>query len=111
LDWDLRYNANSIVLHVIDAGLPGDYNHDGSVDAADYVVWRKTDGSQAGYNAWRANFGTTRGPGSGSALPSAEPLSAAVPEPGALTIMILATVGWCLHHRHAAQEAPATHQS
>ena len=22
--------------------IPGDFNHDGTVDAADYVVWRKT---------------------------------------------------------------------
>ena len=26
------------------AGLPGDFNHDGTVDAADYVVWRKNPG-------------------------------------------------------------------
>ena len=24
--------------------IPGDFNHDGTVDAADYVVWRKTGG-------------------------------------------------------------------
>ena len=30
--------------------LAGDYDADGDVDAADYVVWRKTDGSPAGYN-------------------------------------------------------------
>ena len=40
----------------------GDYNGDGSVDAADYVVWRRTDGSPAGYNTWRANFGATSAP-------------------------------------------------
>jgi hypothetical protein len=54
-------------------GLPGDYNNDGSVDAADYVVWRSAlgqtgadlagdgDGSgtidQNDYSIWRANFG------------------------------------------------------
>ena len=37
----------------------GDYNHDSKVDAADYVVWRKSDGSQSGYDTWRANFGAT----------------------------------------------------
>ncbi len=36
---------------------PGDYNSNGVVDAADYVVWRKTDGTLAGYNTWRAHFG------------------------------------------------------
>jgi hypothetical protein len=36
----------------------GDHNADGSVNAADYVAWRKfgTDGSQ-GYADWRTNFG------------------------------------------------------
>ena len=32
-------------------GIPGDFNDDGTVDAADYVVWRKNDGTQAGYNS------------------------------------------------------------
>ncbi|MEX0641768.1 MAG: hypothetical protein WD468_03660, partial [Pirellulales bacterium] len=37
--------------------LPGDINHNGIVDAADFVTWRATDGPQSDYNAWRANFG------------------------------------------------------
>jgi hypothetical protein len=76
------------------ARLPGDYNRDDSVDAADYVVWRKTlgqsglvpysgadgdgDGNvlQADLDVWRANFGNT-GHGSGSATaPVPEPFSA-----------------------------------
>ncbi len=32
----------------------GDYNLNGLVDAADYVVWRKTDGTAGGYNVWRS---------------------------------------------------------
>ena len=36
--------------------LPGDYNGDGAVDAADYVVLRKTGQD---INVWRANFGKT----------------------------------------------------
>jgi hypothetical protein len=64
---------------VVDVGLTGDYNLNGTVDAADYVVWRKTqvttgplyagaDGSgngvvdQADYLIWRANFGNTLSP-------------------------------------------------
>ena len=55
---------------------PGDYNEDNNVDAADYVVWRKTlgatvtpysgaDGDGSGsvqpgdYDVWRTNFGST----------------------------------------------------
>jgi hypothetical protein len=48
---------------------PGDFNGDGSVNAADYVVWRKNDGSQAGYDEWRANFGSTSGSGNLGSVP------------------------------------------
>jgi hypothetical protein len=68
------------------ATVPGDFNFDGTVDAADYVAWRKGIGtlySPSHYDIWRTNFGSSLGPGSGSALPSAAPLSAAVPEPAA----------------------------
>jgi len=40
--------------------LPGDFNEDGRVDAADYVVWRKGLGSiytLTHYHVWRAHFG------------------------------------------------------
>ena len=67
-------------------GIPGDFNEDGKVDAADYVVWRKTDGQQAGYDLWRANFGRTSG--SGSSMGS----NAAVPEPGTFALLILAAI-------------------
>jgi hypothetical protein len=50
-------------------GAGGDYNGDGSVDAADYVVWRKNPamfgGDPAGYNTWRTNFGGSAGGGAG----------------------------------------------
>ena len=34
------YNPTSVVLEVVPVGLPGDYNQNGTVDAADYTVWR-----------------------------------------------------------------------
>lgn len=80
--------------------LPGDFNHDGSVDPADYVVWRKTGGSPDDYNTWRANFGQTAGSGSASALPL--PPSASdntVPEPASLALFVLATAGLLLMPR------------
>jgi probable HAF family extracellular repeat protein len=69
------------------ADLPGDFNLDGTVDAADYVVWRKTDDTPSGYNTWRSYFGQAAGGGAG--LPSTEPLSAAVPEPTSLFLCAL----------------------
>jgi hypothetical protein len=99
-----RLNLASHMRFVIQAQvvIPGDYNHNGVVDAADYVVWRKSDGTQAGYNTWRANFGATLGNGSGSALPSAESLSSTVPEPSVLVLLMLAAAGWCLRRVRAA---------
>ena len=74
--------------------VPGDYNCDATVDAADYVVWRNGLGatySQTDYDMWRAHFGRTAG--SGATLPSAEPLSATVPEPSTFILMLLVAVG------------------
>jgi hypothetical protein len=82
LDWNVVYSNFAVLLQVIAAGLPGDYNQNGTVDAADYVVWRKTDGSQAGYDVWRTNFGRTAGSGSS--------LAAAVPEPQSLLLLLVA---------------------
>jgi hypothetical protein len=61
------YLDNLVVINndLPPAGLDGDFNNDGSVDAADYVVWRKgfLGGTfdQEDYNAWRSNFGATLG--------------------------------------------------
>jgi hypothetical protein len=66
------------------APLEGDYNEDGKVDAADYVVWRKTGiNGQQGYNTWRANFGRM-------AITPASGAAAAVPEPATILIFVLA---------------------
>jgi hypothetical protein len=95
--WDLSnlYTTGEVTLTAL-SSLPGDFNGDGSVDAADYVVWRKTDGTQDGFDAWRTNFGRTNGAGAGSAGyrlgASAEPSSAAVPEPTAM-LLTLAALG------------------
>ena len=52
-------NSQGVFVSSLVAHLPGDFNNDGTVDAADYVVWRKNDGTQTGYDGWRANFGRT----------------------------------------------------
>jgi autotransporter-associated beta strand protein len=81
-------------------GLAGDYNDDGIVNAADYVVWRNAVASggslinegdnpgtadQGDYTYWKTNFGATAGSGSD--------VASAVPEPTSVTGMLLAIVG------------------
>jgi hypothetical protein len=85
------------------AGPTGDYNGNGVVDAADYVVWRKTSGQGAtppgsgadgngngtidpgDYTFWRSKFGNlVPGIGSGSNL--------AVPEASSLSLLIVSAV-------------------
>jgi hypothetical protein len=64
--------ARSIVALLIDAArtLDGDYNEDGQVDAADYIVWRKgMVDPQADYATWRLNFGNSSGAGVHGSVP------------------------------------------
>ena len=83
-----EYFSGAGIITVQPAGLPGDYNNDGKVNAADYVLWRKSPGTfggnPAGYNTWRANFGTG-GPGAGSGLGGGN----SVPEPSALLLSLV----------------------
>jgi hypothetical protein len=66
--------------------ITGDYNLDGVVDAADYVVWRATDGTMGGYDAWRAHFGQTAGSAVGAVL---QPEAAAVPESTSVLLVVV----------------------
>jgi hypothetical protein len=79
--------APNQVLNVIEnaAALPGDYNSDGLVDAADYVVWRKTDDTNASYSVWRTNFGA------GGNAAAAAVQHAVVPEPRAAVLIVAAS--------------------
>ncbi len=78
---------------------PGDYNNNGIVDAADYPVWRKNEGTsnalpndpiggqigQEQYDQWRAHFGQPAGNGSLS--------DTTVPEPANGVLLLCAVVG------------------
>jgi hypothetical protein len=81
-----------VALAPFSAGVPGDYNVDGKVNTADYVLWRKNPGAYggdpAGYNTWRANFGNP--PGNGSSLGDA----GTVPEPGTILLAAMGGLGW-----------------
>jgi hypothetical protein len=82
-------NLPPITIHVTaKVRLPGDFNGDGTADTADYVVWRKNDGTQAGYDTWRANFG--RMAGGGSAAAGASRSEFLVPEPYSCLLSLVA---------------------
>lgn len=89
-------------------GTTGDYNNDGKVDAADYVTWRKAQGTTtvlpndpvggtigtAQYNNWRANFGNP--PGAGSSLGGGS-----VPEPASAVLLVIGLAVFCPRRRIA----------
>ena len=75
-------------ISVVD--LHGDYNGDGNVDAADYVVRRKNGGPPDGYGPWRANFGAM------GVSSSSTSLSGGGRRAGTLDPMVLAAVGFVL---------------
>jgi hypothetical protein len=97
----------------VGAVLAGDYDDNGIVDAADYVVWRdamadsipgtsssadgNSDGqiTQADYDVWRANFGRTADTGPAASLASIASIglgSAGVPEPSSLLTALVAVL-------------------
>jgi autotransporter-associated beta strand protein len=65
--WAVSYLSDSVLLQV--TTLPGDFNADGGVDAADYVMWRKTGGTSLDYQDWKRNFAQFE---SNPAIPAAD---------------------------------------
>jgi T5SS/PEP-CTERM-associated repeat protein len=99
LTWNTSQLYTTGVISVVSAGLAGDYNGNGIVDAADYTVWRDTLGNavaassgadgnangvidQADYDVWKSNFGNHAGSGSSA--------NAGVPEPAAIALALIA---------------------
>ena len=79
-------DGNDIALFT--ANLPGDYNGDGVVDAADYTVWRdgdSPDSSQAGYDLWSDNYGASLNPSGITSTTVPEPSAAFLLAMGLLT--------------------------
>jgi len=73
----------AVDIGAVEFGLPGDFNVDGVVDAADYVVWRKLMQDLPQYVAWKANFGRSLNPAAAFA-------QGRVPEPASLVLISLA---------------------
>jgi hypothetical protein len=80
-----------------------DYNEDGFIDAADYVLWRKVPdafgGDPAGYLAWKQQFGETV-PGAGGSQSTG-----GVPEPA--SALLLVTALFCRPGTRSRQRQPS----
>lgn len=102
---------DNVLVTQMAAGVPGDYNEDGVVGAADYTVWRDHIGQsfqlpnedpaddmpgfvdQSDYEFWVSRFGAT------SSAASGQFAAASVPEPssfGVLVVMALTLAIWTL---------------
>ena len=95
-DWNWDVNTGVLSVGSVVGGLAGDFNGDGVGDAADYTIYMDNLGGdsavlggngsgastvgQADYLLWKSSFGNTSGSGS----------SAAIPEPAALLLALLA---------------------
>jgi hypothetical protein len=94
-DWD--YVIDNFMVETF-AGVNGDYNNNGGVDAGDYVAWRKGGTlanevadpgtvSPADYTEWRTRFGNSSG--SGTSLDGVW-----VPEPTSIFILLFGALAW-----------------
>ncbi len=81
------YSQAEVDAAILPQPVEGDYNGNGTVDAADYVLWRKDPaafgGDPAGYNTWRTNFGGVSGAGANLT---------AVPEPASVGLLLIGFV-------------------
>ena len=97
---------DNVRVGMTSAAVEGDYNANGKVDAADYVLWRNGGPlanevadpgtvSPADYGEWRTRFGNP--PGSGSGLGNLS-----VPEPAsALLLVLVGAMGFVTRRREA----------
>ena len=100
--WDALANATAPYLIEPVDQLLGDFNEDGTVNAADYTLWRDNLGygialpnedpnvtpgavTYEDYEVWKSNFGNTL-------ADSSQEGSAAVPEPAGFVLMILGVI-------------------
>jgi hypothetical protein len=96
-----RDPIGTVTLAVPSAGVAGDYNGNGTVDAADYVVWRQNLGqtfalpnrdpsnsgviNQQDYTYWKGHFSNS---GAGASV------SSIVPEPSSIGLTLLAVLSF-----------------
>jgi hypothetical protein len=91
MQWNTSQLYLSGKLSVVGPAVIGDYNDNGTVDMADYIVWRKGLGTRytvSDYNLWRSRLGGSSGSGSAiNGLPQT-----AVPEPAVTKTLLAAAL-------------------
>jgi hypothetical protein len=122
LAFDIQQDTQAVAVN-IQLMVAGDYNHSGTVDNADYMVWRTTFGSTASLDAdgnldgvvnaadyaiWRKYFGNTlpgMGTSAGASAGGGQSLglvTSNVPEPSAAGLIGLATSAFLFRARRRA---------
>jgi MYXO-CTERM domain-containing protein len=112
--FSMMIDGTSVILQAITPILFGDYNQDGFVNAADYVVYRNrkagiggntlpNDAGEEGvtiddYRYWKAHYGETLGNGSAA--------TTSAPEPGGLLLAVLGAVGLFARRRIWNRRSP-----
>jgi hypothetical protein len=90
--------------------IDGDFNYDGTVDAADFIVWRNQEGTSEpdadanfdlvvdglDYRVWKQNFGATK------AVFATSLLNVAVPEPSGEALAIIGALAYGLRRSNRA---------
>lgn len=100
---------NPPIFDLVSQNLPGDYNGNGVVDAADYTLWRDNLGNdsavlngngtgaqtvvQADYDLWKSSFGNV--------LPTGSASLASVPEPGSIVLLSLGLAAFACRRRRS----------
>ncbi|MCA9261475.1 MAG: hypothetical protein KDA61_19800, partial [Planctomycetales bacterium] len=96
LSWEVAVSGGSVFLNVLgSSGDPGDFNHDGRIDGADFLAWQN--GFGGAYNSgdlsdWASGFGAA----------AAAANAAAVPEPAAIgtSLCLAVSAGAIRRRRH-----------
>jgi len=128
----LMWNASQLyTAGILSVFLAGDYNGDGTVDAADYTVWRNSLGQtgiglaadgdntgasagridQADYAVWKSNYGQTAGSGAGATTGLSSSANTGVPEPAGLSLLIIAGALACVQIRIIGRPIDLAHGS